>query len=75
MVIVHCLTSCMLSVVCVRREQDKFIQFALDMHQTHTSLEVMQKMERWIIEHRKDPRASRLRRMVPKIGSFFVPLK
>ncbi|KAL4452320.1 hypothetical protein ABPG75_007982 [Micractinium tetrahymenae] len=57
------------------KEQDKFIQFVLDMHQTHTSLEVMQKMERWIVEHRKDPRTSRLRRMVPTIGSFFVPLK
>ncbi|KAI3438181.1 hypothetical protein D9Q98_000618 [Chlorella vulgaris] len=57
------------------KEQDKFIQFLLDMHQTHTSLEVMQKMERWIVEHRKDPRSSRLRRMVPTIGSFFVPLK
>lgn len=57
------------------KEQDKFIQFVLDMHQTHTSLEVMQKMERWIAEHRKDPRTSRLRRMVPTIGSFFLPLK
>ncbi|EFN54801.1 hypothetical protein CHLNCDRAFT_52757 [Chlorella variabilis] len=57
------------------KEQDKFIQFVLEMHQTHTSLEVMQKMERWIVEHRKDPRSSRLRRMVPTIGSFFVPLK
>jgi IMP and pyridine-specific 5'-nucleotidase len=35
----------------------------------------MQKMERWIVEHRKDPRTSRLRRMVPTIGSFFVPLR
>lgn len=39
------------------------------------ALQVMQKMERWIQEHRKDPRTSRLRRMVPTIGSFFVPLK
>lgn len=39
------------------------------------ALQVMQKMERWIVEHRKDPRSSRLRRMVPTIGSFFVPLK
>ncbi|KAI7845135.1 hypothetical protein COHA_001180 [Chlorella ohadii] len=57
------------------KEQDKFIQFVLDMHQTHTTLEVMQKMDRWIAEHRKDPRTSRLRRMVPTIGNFFVPLK
>ena len=35
----------------------------------------MQKVERWIVEHRKEPRTSRLRRMVPNIGSFFVPLK
>ena len=39
------------------------------------ALQVMQKMERWIVEQRKDPRTSRLRRMVPTIGSFFVPLK
>lgn len=35
----------------------------------------MQKMERWITEHRRDPRQSRLRRMVPSIGSFFTPIK
>ena len=45
------------------------------MHQTHTSLEVMQKVERWVAEHRRDPRASRLRRMVPNLGSFFTPLR
>ena len=39
------------------------------------NLQVMQKMDRWIAEHRKDPRTSRLRRMVPTIGNFFVPLK
>ena len=37
--------------------------------------QVMQKMDRWIAEHRAEPRTSRLRRMVPTIGSFFVPLK
>ena len=57
------------------KEQDRFIQFLLDMHQTHTSLEVMQKVERWVEEHRRDPRASRLRRIVPTLGSFFTPLK
>lgn len=41
------------------KEQDRFIEFLLHMHQTHTSLEVMQKMERWIAEHRRDPRRSR----------------
>ncbi|PSC72200.1 IMP-specific 5-nucleotidase [Micractinium conductrix] len=57
------------------KEQDSFIQFVQGMHQTHTTLEVMQKMDRWIAEHRAEPRTSRLRRMVPTIGSFFVPLK
>jgi IMP and pyridine-specific 5'-nucleotidase len=47
----------------------------MDMHTTHTSLEVMQKVERWVAEHRADPRASRLRRMVPTLGSFFTPLR
>lgn len=57
------------------KEQDKFIQFLLDMHQTHTCLEVMQKVERWVEEHRQDPRGSRLHRIVPTIGSFFTPLR
>ena len=35
----------------------------------------MQKVERWIGEHRQDPRISRLRRMVPTLGSFFTPLR
>lgn len=26
-------------------------------------------------EHRQDPRRSRLRRIVPTVGSFFTPLK
>ncbi|KAH7622210.1 putative IMP-specific 5'-nucleotidase 1 [Nannochloris sp. 'desiccata'] len=57
------------------KEQDRFIQFILDMHHTHTSLEAMQKVEKWIDDHRRDPRASRLRRMVPTLGSFFTPLR
>lgn len=57
------------------KEQDKFIEFLLHMHQTHTSLEVMQKVERWIIEHRTDPRQSRLRRMVPSVGNFFTRIR
>lgn len=57
------------------KEQDKMIEFLLAMHHTHTSEEVMQKMDRWIMEHRQDPRNSRLRRMVPTVGSFFTPLK
>lgn len=35
------------------KEQDRLIEFLLTMHDTHTSLEAMQKMERWIIEHRQ----------------------
>jgi IMP and pyridine-specific 5'-nucleotidase len=35
------------------KEQDLLIEFMLGMHSTHTSLEVMQKMERWIVEHRQ----------------------
>ena len=57
------------------KEQDKMIEFLLAMHQTHTSEEVMQKMDRWIMEHRQQPRHSRLKKMVPSIGSFFTPLK
>ena len=57
------------------KEQDRFIQFLLDMHQTHTSLEVMEKVDKWISEHRRDPRSSKLRRIVPDIGSFYTPLK
>ena len=57
------------------KEQDKMIEFLLAMHHTHTSEEAMQKMERWIMEHRQEPRHSRLRKMVPSIGSFFTPLK
>lgn len=35
----------------------------------------MLKMERWIAEHRQDPKRSRLRRLIPGIGTFFTPLK
>lgn len=57
------------------KEQDKFIQFLLDMHETHTSLEVMEKLDKWIAEHRREPKTSKLRRMVPTIGSFYTSLK
>lgn len=57
------------------KEQDKMIEFLLAMHHTHTSEEVMQKMDRWIMEHRQEPRHSRLKKMVPSVGSFFTPLK
>ena len=29
------------------------IEFMLQMHETHTCLEVMQKMEKWMAEHQK----------------------
>ena len=35
------------------KEQDRLIEFLLQMHNTHTSMEAMQKMERWIEEHRQ----------------------
>ncbi|CAK0783513.1 hypothetical protein CVIRNUC_006712 [Coccomyxa viridis] len=57
------------------KEQDRLIEFLLSMHGTHTSLEAMQKLDRWIVEHRQDPRRSRLKRMVPSVGAFFTPLK
>ena len=57
------------------KEQDKFIQFMMDMHQTHTCLEVMEKVEKWVEEHRATPRTSRISRMVPTLGSFFTPLR
>lgn len=57
------------------KEQDKFINFLQEMHRTHTCLEVMQKVDRWALEHHKNPRTSRLRRMVPSLGSFFTPLR
>ena len=35
------------------KEQDQMIEFMLRMHETHTSLEVMMKMDLWMSEHRK----------------------
>ena len=35
------------------KEQDQMIEFLLQMHVTHTSMETMVKMERWIEHHRK----------------------
>ena len=35
------------------KEQDRLIEFLLSMHGTHTSLEAMQKLDRWIVEHRQ----------------------
>jgi hypothetical protein len=50
--------------------QDAFISFLLRMHETHSCLETMEKMERWIQEHRGDPRGSRL---VSHFHLFMVP--
>ena len=54
--------------------QDPLIEFMRTMHATHTSEEVMAKMERWVAEHRADPVRSRLRRLIPGVGAFFTPL-
>ncbi|KAF6251627.1 IMP-specific 5'-nucleotidase-domain-containing protein [Scenedesmus sp. NREL 46B-D3] len=54
---------------------DRFIEFMRDMHDTHTCEEVMVKVERWVQEHRSDPRRSKLKRIVPNVGSFFTPLR
>eukprot|EP00240_Pyramimonas_obovata_P004590 CAMPEP_0118940852 /NCGR_PEP_ID=MMETSP1169-20130426/32495_1 /TAXON_ID=36882 /ORGANISM="Pyramimonas obovata, Strain CCMP722" /LENGTH=398 /DNA_ID=CAMNT_0006885469 /DNA_START=467 /DNA_END=1663 /DNA_ORIENTATION=+ len=56
------------------KEQDRFIQFMIDLHKTHTPTEVMEKMERWIREHRHDPRRSKLKQMVPTVGEFYTSL-
>ena len=56
------------------QEQDFLIDFMRRMHETHSCLEVMTKMEKWINEHRKDPQRSRLKRLVPQLGQFFTPL-
>jgi len=57
------------------KEQDYLIDYMRRMHETHTCEEVMLKMERWITEHRQDPKRSRLKRLVPQLGNFFTPLK
>ncbi|KAJ9533609.1 hypothetical protein QJQ45_026671, partial [Haematococcus lacustris] len=57
------------------KEQDYLIDYMRRMHETHTCEEVMLKMERWIAEHRQDPRRSRLRRLVPQLGNFFTSLR
>ncbi|KIZ01088.1 IMP-specific 5'-nucleotidase 1 [Monoraphidium neglectum] len=57
------------------KEQDRLIEYIRQMHETHTCEEAMYKTERWIADHRQDPRRSRLKRIVPTVGSFFTPLK
>eukprot|EP00955_Chlamydomonas_euryale_P082511 363737-Chlamydomonas_euryale.AAC.2 len=57
------------------KEQDMLIDHMRRMHDTHTCEEVMMKMERWIAEHRLDPKRSRLKRLLPSVGHFFTQLK
>jgi IMP and pyridine-specific 5'-nucleotidase len=57
------------------KEQDALIDFIIKMHETHTCEEAMHKMEKWMAEHKQDPRRSRLRRLIPSIGSIFLPLR
>jgi hypothetical protein len=56
------------------KEQDGLIQFLIDLHKTHTPGEVMDKMERWIREHRQQPRGSTLSQLIPTIGEFWTNL-
>jgi hypothetical protein len=56
------------------KEQDGLIQFLIDLHKTHTPGEVMAKMERWIREHRQQPRGSKLSQLIPTIGEFWTNL-
>ncbi len=56
------------------QEQDPLIEFMMGMHATHSSPEVMAKVEGWIGEHIRDPRRSALCRLVPGIGRFLLPL-
>lgn len=53
------------------KEQDGLIEFIISMHSTHSPLEVMEKMERWIREHFEDPRRSTLKKLVPSVGRFY----
>jgi hypothetical protein len=56
------------------KEQDGLIQFLIDLHKTHTPVEVMEKMERWIKEHQDQPRGSTLSQLIPSIGEFWTVL-
>lgn len=57
------------------KEQDQLIEFMMAMHLTHTPMEVMQKMERWLREHAQDAERSTLRRLVPSVGRIHTPLR
>eukprot|EP01023_Acetabularia_acetabulum_P009260 TRINITY_DN14113_c0_g2_i3.p1 TRINITY_DN14113_c0_g2~~TRINITY_DN14113_c0_g2_i3.p1 ORF type:complete len:550 (-),score=115.46 TRINITY_DN14113_c0_g2_i3:1005-2654(-) len=56
------------------KEQDKLIEFMLELHETHLCEEAMLKFEKWVMEHMRDPARSKLKRLVPTIGKFFTPL-
>ena len=55
-------------------EQDPLIELVLSMHRTHTPAEAFAKLETWVREHRRSPHGSRLRRLVPGLGSFHTHL-
>eukprot|EP00898_Chlorokybus_atmophyticus_P003284 jgi/Chlat1/3957/Chrsp26S08869 len=57
------------------KEQDQLIEFMISMHKTHTPMEVMVKMEKWMREHVQDQRSSRLKQLVPAIGKMHNTLK
>jgi len=56
------------------KEQDKLIEFIINMSQTHAPLETMDKVENWVNEHRLNPFNSKLKRLIPEIGAFHTPL-
>ncbi|XP_002975742.2 IMP-specific 5'-nucleotidase 1, partial [Selaginella moellendorffii] len=56
------------------KEQDGLIEFIISLHSTHSPIQVMEKMERWIKEHSEDPMRSTLSRLIPSVGRFYTPL-
>jgi IMP and pyridine-specific 5'-nucleotidase len=60
------------------KEQDALIEFMVEMHKTHTTEEVMLKVEGWIDETLQLPKErrqfTRLHKMVPQVGYFFHSL-
>jgi len=56
------------------KEQDGLIEFIISMHSTHSAFQVMEKMERWVVEHLEDPIRSTLSRLIPSLGRFYTPL-
>ncbi|XP_024394902.1 IMP-specific 5'-nucleotidase 1 [Physcomitrium patens] len=56
------------------KEQDGLIEFIISMHSTHSPIQVMEKLERWVREHLEDPMRSTLSRLIPTLGRFHTPL-